>query len=58
MLSSFLALAALVSLCACGGGSEDIYDGKFTINGVSYHCTDSVAGNLCERGDCSKCDKV
>lgn len=58
ILSSLFTLAMLVSLFACGGSSEDVYDGKFTTNEVTYHCTDREAGDLCERGNCSKCDKI
>lgn len=58
ILSSLFTLAMLTPLFACGGSSEDVYDGKFTINGVTYHCTDREAGDLCERGNCSKCDKI
>lgn len=58
ILFSVFALTALASLFACGGGSEEVYDGKFTINGITYHCTNEAAGDLCERGNCSKCDKI
>lgn len=62
MLRTFtlaLSLAALATLSACGGSTEEQYDGRFTYDGVTYHCTSSEAGDPCEkRRDCSKCNKV
>jgi hypothetical protein len=62
MLRTFLfifSLAAMSTLFACGGSSEEIYDGRFTYDGVTYHCTSFEAGDPCQqRRDCSKCDKV
>lgn len=52
------AAAILGSLLACGGTSEEVYDGNFTINGARYHCTNQEAGDLCQKGNCSKCDKL
>lgn len=61
-LLAFSAATVLLSaaLTACGGGTtEEHYDGWFTYNGVSYHCTSFEAGDPCQqRHDCSKCDKV
>ncbi|MBL8389815.1 MAG: hypothetical protein JNK17_16510 [Hydrogenophaga sp.] len=57
----FVALASMTVLFACGGGSsvEEHYEGRYTYNGVTYHCTSSEAGDPCRyRADCSKCDKV
>lgn len=58
---SYLSMTViLTNLGACGGGTtEEHYDGWFTYNGVSYHCTSFEAGDPCQqRHDCSKCDKV
>ena len=60
MKKLFLTLAIFsmtLTITACGGSTES-YDGQFTINGVKFHCTNSEAGNLCNQGNCSKCDKV
>lgn len=50
----------MAMLLACGGGTtEEHYEGRFTYNGVTYHCTSSEAGDPCRyRADCSKCEKV
>ena len=57
ILLTFSLFSTILMVSACGGSTEN-YDGQFTINGVKYHCTSSEAGNLCNQGNCSKCDKV
>jgi len=47
-----------LGMVACGGGSEDVYEGTFSFNGVKYVCTDKAAGDLCATGDCSRCKRV
>lgn len=44
-----------LNMMACGGGSEEVYEGTFTFNGVKFVCTDKAAGDLCATGDCSRC---
>lgn len=55
----FFCLYAVATLPGCGGGTVEEYEGRFTYNGVTYHCTSSEAGDPCQfRRDCSRCDKV
>ena len=59
VLLFIFSLIAMTNLTGCGGGTEEHYEGRFTYNGVTYHCTSSEAGDPCQhRADCSKCDKV
>jgi hypothetical protein len=58
MLMTLVGVLFSVSMMACGGGSEDFYEGTFEYNGVKFVCTDRAAGDLCATGDCSRCRRV